>query len=177
MLMTDAEREAWKTALAASDSRLAQMIALRSKIVASVEEQFRRLDEARRALPIPDEVNREAMRLRSQLANAKSPSAGQQAAEGSDLATATPIYCRELDKLSQQLETASSDEIRRAILDSILTATSTCQDEDDDTDATDDIDVVDELTRAWQLDQATLLTFRERILDEVSQNHFICTPV
>lgn len=157
-----------KDDISAFESRLAALVTLRSEIVASAERQFHTVNEARCSLPAASEVKQEGEILHSQLKSlSHCPGVGPKPRDSSHSLIGTKSYCAELVKLSRRLKAAPDDGSKRQVLGAILGEADIDESDDESNVDGHEIDVAEELTRAWHLDQMTLLTARERILDEV----------
>lgn len=139
------------------------MSIIRSNIVDRAEEGLRVVDEASNSLPSKDEVRWEIERLQHNLSKLRYPSSAGSGRSGDNIPNlAVTSYHTELEKMCGQIEGARDETERRRFLDDILS-----QADDSSTDIDNEVDIRAELSHAWTLDQAALLTARENVMNEV----------
>ncbi|KAI0919082.1 hypothetical protein AcV5_002092 [Taiwanofungus camphoratus] len=150
------------TNISAYKSKLSSMSIIRSNIVDRAEEGLRVVDEASNSLPSKDEVRWEIERLQHNLSKLRYPSSAGSGRSGDNIPNlAVTSYHTELEKMCGQIEGARDETERRRFLDDILS-----QADDSSTDIDNEVDIRAELSHAWTLDQAALLTARENVMNE-----------
>lgn len=157
----DSDREKAGAYLKACSARLAEMTELRAQIAEITKERFHELAAADRSIPTALEVQREAERLHQQLNIIESPSGPEPGPETAE--SEAQLFCAELDGIAHQLMSLPEDVEKDQAVSDIL---ATMEAEHDASTASADVDLVQELTRAWNSDQMKSMTARERVVDE-----------
>ncbi|KAH9920921.1 uncharacterized protein B0H18DRAFT_880598 [Fomitopsis serialis] len=139
---------------------LANISRLHESIASIASRQLRTVDEATTSLPTPTEVKQETARLHASLEALQ----GRRGRTNGTPGMSTDAYCAELDRISHLLESSSDEESKQNIINELVADTPPAHGF-----GNADVDVREEVLRAWHLDQAAILEAREHIIDETTK--------
>lgn len=135
-----------------AQSALATLVRLHRSIASGATRQLASVDEAITSLPSPADIHEEAERLHDSLV-----ASGSERSHANDDA-----YSTQLDEISAVLETVADEKTKRCIIDKFLQEELSLGSMDQV-----DVDVKDEVSRAWYMDQQVILYAREKVADQV----------
>ncbi|KAH9834128.1 uncharacterized protein C8Q71DRAFT_859792 [Rhodofomes roseus] len=139
---------------------LVDISSLHGSVASAAASRLAAVDEAAASLPTPTEVKQEVARLQASLENSRGRQNHVNAYPDSR-SMSTDAYCAELDRISHLLESVSDTENKQRLLNDLVVGERSELKVDDDC-----VDIVEEVARAWSLDQAAILEAREKIVDE-----------
>ncbi|EPT00401.1 hypothetical protein FOMPIDRAFT_1122783 [Fomitopsis schrenkii] len=141
---------------------LATLVRLHDSIVSGAARGLASVDEAIISLPSPAEVHQEAARLLDSLMAVR-----RQRSRANGIREPTEIsidaYSTHLDKISAALEATVDEKTNRGIIDKFLQ-----EEESSASGYQTDVDVKEEVARAWCIDQQAILHARETVADQTA---------